>query len=145
MLAERESRSDDLGKTGKQMQRSEEEKLAYEEAMRTRVFGVPSTRADIRPPKVRSLADHKNYGNEPDAKRLLSPFVYAELGLSEDDFVLPRAKEDLHDVAVAAWQLSEEDFNRCFDLALANCPEGSAGVSYAALREAVAVMEAQSQ
>lgn len=52
-----------------------------------RAFGVPSIRTDVRLPKMRSVANAQNYGNEPDAGQLLRPPMAAELGISDEQFV----------------------------------------------------------
>lgn len=41
-----------------------------------RVFGMPTLRKDKRPPAVRSVSDRTNYGDDGDAKLLLSPSIF---------------------------------------------------------------------
>jgi len=60
-----------------------------------RVFGVPTIRADIDKPKMRSVADSNNYGDEPDAVGLLFPQRFAEFGVGKEDFEALRPKEDI--------------------------------------------------
>jgi hypothetical protein len=52
-----------------------------------RVFGVPCIRQDIIPPRNPSVADSKNYGNEPGAKALLYPQPFSQRGVYEEDFL----------------------------------------------------------
>jgi hypothetical protein len=51
---------------------------------------------------MQSVADCKNYGNEPGAKALLYPPPFADRGVFEDDFLRPRPRAELADIAVAA-------------------------------------------
>ena len=67
-----------------------------------RTFGVPGVRSDIRPPKMPSVADAKNYGNEPGAKAVIFPQPFATIGVYEEDFLQPRPKGDLLDICVAS-------------------------------------------
>ena len=48
-----------------------------------RVFGVPTIRNDVMPPKKKSVADPNNYGDEVDAIRLLSPDMFSNMGLTQ--------------------------------------------------------------
>jgi len=60
-----------------------------------RVFGVPTIRSDIEKPKMRSVADPNNYGDEPAAVGLLFPQRFADLGVENSDFLKLRPKEDI--------------------------------------------------
>lgn len=60
-----------------------------------RVFGVPTIRMDIPTKDRRSMADHQNYGDEPDAVDLLFPNTFTEFGVKDDDFVALRPREDI--------------------------------------------------
>jgi hypothetical protein len=51
-----------------------------------RSFGAPTVRTDIPFKEKRSVADHQNYGDEPEAIDLLFPSTFTELGISEYDF-----------------------------------------------------------
>ena len=51
-----------------------------------RAFGAPTIRTDIPYKEKKSVADHQNYGDEPEAVDLLSPNTFTELGISEYDF-----------------------------------------------------------
>lgn len=48
-----------------------------------RVFGAPTIRMDIPFKEKKSMADHQNYGDEPEAIDLLYPNTFTELGISE--------------------------------------------------------------
>jgi hypothetical protein len=67
-----------------------------------RSFGVPNVRSDIRPPRMPSVADAKNYGNEPGAKALLYPQPFATRGVYEEDFLVGRPKPELRDITVSS-------------------------------------------
>lgn len=65
------------------------------EGDRHRVFGVPTIRLDIPAKVKKSVADHQNYGDEPEAIDLLYPSTFTELGISEKDFRELRPREDI--------------------------------------------------
>ncbi|GFR51165.1 hypothetical protein Agub_g13522 [Astrephomene gubernaculifera] len=85
----------------------------------TRVFGVPTIRTDmVRLPKLRSVADPQNYGNEPDAGQVLRPPLAADLGISDEQFVALRPKEEIRQlVDDAGVNMSEEEFDAAWALA----------------------------
>ena len=45
--------------------------------------------------KLKSVADHQNYGDEPEAIDILFPATFTELGISEYDFMRPRSRVDI--------------------------------------------------
>ena len=51
-----------------------------------RAFGVPSTRRDLAPPSLRSVADETAYGDEATAAALVNPGYGAERGVVESDY-----------------------------------------------------------
>lgn len=59
----------------------------------THTYGTPSIRADITAPRLRSVADPQNYGDEHNAKGLLYPSKFAHDGVEESDFL--RGREPL--------------------------------------------------
>lgn len=65
------------------------------EADENRTFGCPSIRTDIPMKQFKSVADHQNYGDEPEAIDILFPSTFTELGVTEYDFVKPREKEEI--------------------------------------------------
>lgn len=44
---------------------------------------------------MKSVADHQNYGDEPEAIDLLCPATFNEFGISEADFELPRTRDEI--------------------------------------------------
>ena len=60
-----------------------------------RVFGAPTIRTDLTAPKVKSVADNQNYGNELGAFSLIYPSDALNGGLEEEEYTNPRAPEDL--------------------------------------------------
>lgn len=60
-----------------------------------RVFGCPTIRTDIPYKEKRSVADYNNYGDEPEAVDLLFPCTFTEMGVTEYDFQLPRARSEI--------------------------------------------------
>lgn len=63
-----------------------------------RVYGAPSIRTDLNAPKVKSVADNQNYGNEPDAFSLIYPSDALNGGLEEDEFLCLRSKSELEEL-----------------------------------------------
>lgn len=104
-----------------------------------RSFGVPSIRTDVRLPKLRSVANTQNYGNEPDAMALLRPPRSAELGISDEHYVHLRDRSEVKGlVDDAGIMLEDKDFEIIFAMAAeadgepvpgAVVEEGSAGVA----------------
>lgn len=90
-----------------------------------RTFGLPSIRTDIPKPKIGTVANSMNYGNEPDALQLLRPPKSVELGVNEEHYMALRSKEDIHALMVdAAVALSDEDFARVWEMATSADGEG---------------------
>ena len=52
-------------------------------------------RTDIPMKKMKSVADHQNYGDEPEAIDILFPATFTEYGVSETDFNSPKSKEQI--------------------------------------------------
>ncbi len=63
-----------------------------------RAFGTPSIRLDVPYKEKRSVADHQNYGDEPDAVDLLFPTTFTELGISDYDFSALRPREAIKEL-----------------------------------------------
>lgn len=43
----------------------------------------------------RRVSDHKNYGDESDAYGVVNPSMYSQKGLTEDDFLGPRPRDEV--------------------------------------------------
>eukprot|EP01135_Chromosphaera_perkinsii_P003455 Nk52_evm24s243 gene=Nk52_evmTU24s243 len=83
-----------------------------------RRFGVPSIRADIRPPKIRSCADRQNYGDESSAQGLISPSLYSNHGVYEKDLLMARSKDEIRELVFEAGMVqSEDDFETIWQVA----------------------------
>merc|ERR1711918_275053 len=90
-----------------------------------RAFGVPNVRTDLPMPRIRSVADNQNYGDEPDAKELLYPSKHAWKGVEQDDFLAPRSVEEIASVIQSAgFDLNESQVHQVFAAAAAGHPEG---------------------
>ena len=63
-----------------------------------RAFGCPTIRTDIPMKKMKSVADHQNYGDEPEAIDILFPASYLENGVSEADFSVPKDRATIKDI-----------------------------------------------
>jgi len=83
-----------------------------------RAFGVPSIRSDIAAPRLKSVADIQNYGNEPNAGMLLYPSGFTEV--NDDDFMVPYAAKPLQEILDGAGidYGSEDDFRKLYAEAL---------------------------
>merc|ERR1711907_5943 len=68
----------------------------------TRAFGVPNVRTDVPLPRIRSVADNQNYGDECDSKELLYPNGAAWKGVQPDDFFQPRSLDEIMSVMECA-------------------------------------------
>eukprot|EP00388_Colpodella_angusta_P021487 GDKJ01054520.1.p1 GENE.GDKJ01054520.1~~GDKJ01054520.1.p1 ORF type:complete len:537 (+),score=104.89 GDKJ01054520.1:195-1613(+) len=64
----------------------------------SRRLGVPSVRHDIPAPKRKSVSDTQNYGGEPGAHHLLRPRRFAQLGVTDEEFVIKRSKSEIRDL-----------------------------------------------
>jgi len=76
-----------------------------------RVFGVPSLRKDIIAPKIKSVADKNNYGDEFGAQDVLYPEQYAFDAVEEKDFLKIRAADEIRKIfAEIGITVTEEEF-----------------------------------
>jgi len=91
----------------------------------TRAFGVPNVRTDVPLPRIRSVADDQNYGDEADAKELLYPAKSAWKGVQPDDFFQPRSIEEIKSVMeCAGFDLTNEQAEEVFVCAANAHPDG---------------------
>ncbi|GAQ80676.1 hypothetical protein KFL_000590290 [Klebsormidium nitens] len=96
-----------------------------------RIFGVPTIRRDVvRHGKIRSVADNQNYGDEPDAARLLKPLPGADRGVTEEDYLQAMSRPEMYAfMNRAGIDLEDGTFEAVFDRAMQledyrNAPEG---------------------
>jgi hypothetical protein len=100
-----------------------------------RVFGIPSVRHDIKPPKIKSIANNLNYGGEPNARAVLFPPKYGHTGLYEEDFNELLTKEELRPLITAkGMEVSQDEFEAIFETTSRN-NGGSELLSVAQIRE----------
>ncbi len=94
-----------------------------------RVFGAPTVRTDVKPPKNRSVADNNNYGDDTNACRLIYPSRFSSEGLYDADFVVPRSENELRSVVVGAGY-DESNFAAMYEKAcqMTISPKGQASV-----------------
>jgi len=91
----------------------------------TRAFGVPNVRTDVPLPRIRSVADNQNYGDEADAKELLYPAKSAWKGVQPDDFFQPRSLDEIMSVMeCAGFDLTSDQAAEVFSYAGSAHPEG---------------------
>lgn len=95
-----------------------------------RSFGVPSIRSDVPKPRVRSVADHQNYGDDSTAAELLYPSRFSSLDIYDADFLGHRDVGELRDIFRAiGYELSDEEFRAVYARAQAvYAVRGSVGV-----------------
>lgn len=67
---------------------------------KSRTFGIPTIRADIKTPSHRSIADCQNYGDDTATKELLYPSKFEMHGISEEEFTRPRDEAFLRSLFV---------------------------------------------
>jgi len=60
-----------------------------------RAFGLPSIRADRPAPKLKSIANDMNYGDESNGRGLLYPSQFATQGVVEEDFLRSRPPQTI--------------------------------------------------
>lgn len=85
-----------------------------------RAFGCPTLRTDIAAPKVRSVGDNQNYGDDTNAKALLHPSQYSGLGVDDDDFLAKRPAEEIKSIFQSIVPgLSDGDFDKLYNRAQA--------------------------
>lgn len=83
------------------------------------VYGVPSIRADVAAPRLRSVADPQNYGDEHNAQGLLYPSKFAYDGVHENEFTTQRQPEEVREIFRKMGQeFSDSQFNRICDVAV---------------------------
>lgn len=79
---------------------------------------MPSVRSDVPLPAARSVANTKNYGNEPTAGQLLTPLKCVDLGVKEEHLLAMRNREEimqlLRDAGIST---TDDEFEAIFGLA----------------------------
>jgi len=91
----------------------------------TRAFGVPNVRTDVPLPRIRSVADNQNYGDECDAKEILYPSDHAWKGVQPDDFYQPRPLDEIMSVMeCAGFDLTQAQAEQVYAEARNAHPEG---------------------
>ena len=65
-----------------------------------RTYGTPTVRVDLPAPRFKSVSDRTNYGDEADAWGLLTPSVFTNNGVYENDLFQPRTPEEVDYVII---------------------------------------------
>ena len=81
----------DLGRAVGRVGGREGERVGDED----RTYGLPSIRHDRTVPKIKSVANRCNYGDEGSSKALLYPAPYASMGLHDEQFLQERDEAEL--------------------------------------------------
>lgn len=75
-----------------------------------RTYGVPSVRVDRPAPRFKSVSDRTNYGDEADAWGLVTPSVFTNNGVYEEDLFQPRNPEEMKRIFSSIGEQFEEEF-----------------------------------
>jgi len=77
------------------------------------VYGTPSIRADLPAPRLRSVADSMNYGDEHNSKGLLYPSKFAYDGVAESEFLCDRDPVEIRELYLKMGMgFTDEKFER---------------------------------
>ncbi|XP_067933716.1 EF-hand domain-containing family member B-like [Watersipora subatra] len=94
-----------------------------------RKYGVPTIRHDLPAPRFKSISDHTNYGDEATSHALVNPSIYSNRGVYEQDFLLPRTREQIRDVfSNVGVQMTLQEFDDIYDEAAKRHPKGNVSV-----------------
>lgn len=94
-----------------------------------RIYGVPSIRNDIIAPEFKKIQDKTNYGNDGTAWSLLTPSVFAQHGIYENDVLQPRSKEEIHQIFTkVGYSMPPHVFDQTWETAKSLNPYGEVSV-----------------
>jgi hypothetical protein len=88
----------DLGKAALKVKRPAAAAAAAHIPHPDRRFGMPSIRTDVPARKHQSISSLTDFGDGVGAGQLLTPSPYANQGIDEKDFVVPRKPNELRDI-----------------------------------------------
>jgi len=95
-----------------------------------RIYGVPSIRRDLPKKIVKSVADIKNYGDEPDAYDLLYPHPESVRGVNDEDFEKLFGKEEIFEIMKKYdFNIPEKEYDIMFDITIKNYPNNEGKIS----------------
>jgi hypothetical protein len=78
-----------------------------------RVYGLPSLRTDKVEPKIKSVADKYNYGNEVGAQDTLYPGAYDDENVADSDFLEVKSARNIREIFVKIGvKLTDDEFNK---------------------------------
>ncbi len=80
-----------------------------------RVFGASTVRTDKPAPKVRSISDNQNYGDNTNAKTLLYPSPFVAAGIEDSDFEDPADPEDIRTIMDRiGYSFGDQEFDKLY-------------------------------
>lgn len=84
----------------------------------SRVFGIPSLRTDV-PPRVFSIAEPQNFGQDAPLKDLVNPSRFMTRGIDHSDFARQREREELRSLfdAIGFSHLDDAAFSAIYQRA----------------------------
>ena len=84
-----------------------------------RSFGLPSIRSDRMPPRLKSVANDINFGDESSGKGLLYPSQHAGEGVNEEDFLRQRSPAEIRSLfQTLGLSMPDAQFQRVATLAV---------------------------
>ncbi|XP_056331646.1 EF-hand domain-containing family member B [Danio aesculapii] len=88
-------------------------------------YGVPSIRADLPAPRIKSISDRTNYGDQATARDLLHPPLHSLYGVHEQEFFSPRTKGEIAQIfQKVGLNIAQEMFEEAWKLASMRDPDG---------------------
>lgn len=75
-----------------------------------RTYGVPSIRIDRPAPRYKSVSDRTNYGDEADAWGLVTPSVFTNSGVYEEDLFKSRSPDEIKTIFASIGEQFEDEF-----------------------------------
>jgi hypothetical protein len=92
-------------------------------------YGVATIRSDLPAPTIRRVGDHTNYGDESDARGLVNPNIYSNVGVYEQDFFQARSQEQVKGIMEKIGvKMTPEVFQELWQRAAMNDPNGLVSV-----------------
>jgi len=93
--------------------------VASQDTSKHRTYGIPTIRSDLPAPRIKRISDSKDYGDEYEANALVSPSVYTNHGVFEQDFFEPRPRDEIRRIfeGIGA-TITDEAFDKIWEMAV---------------------------
>jgi hypothetical protein len=107
-----------------------------------RSFGLPTVRSDIPYKAFKSVADWRNFGDEPEACDLLYPSTNLEHGITELDFQQLRSREQIRNLfEKVGCTFKQGKFNTLYNRAAELCDSQDGQISVRAFLQSQKMMQ----